>query len=597
VHFIGHGLFRNEQGYLVLDGPGGKNDFVEDTRFAKLFTNARSVKLVVLNSCQGATTSSSRPLTGSAAKIVESGIPAVVAMQFSILDPAAVDFARAFYMSLFRSEEMGRVDVAISRGRHILEAKYGDQRELAAPVLFMRAENGVLFVPETGKTLKDLPKSKDKIDTLHEAAGETSSESEAVRFRRRIAIAKQTARTALTVTLVVFFLSWISFLDAFSLDTRAEFLVMGLGNSLADHPISDDLQIVTIDCKTIPARCDTTAKTRSLIAAAIRNLSATDAGLIALSIVFDVDSAGGFDADPQAGRAIVDAVDEASTPVVIGATQLSDGKLVAPDSLRTAARSIGHGCVETKLGLTRSLPIIVGSAKADERLPSFALASYAAFNNGNVLTQDSALGNATTISFADKPDKQFTISEWYTPGFHNGSCSVIRAGDDVAHRFIKIMPSPETGYRQALTSDIELAQLLAENETAMHDKFAGKLVLLGVLRESRQIRDRFATRDEIFWQADAMNNLLVDEEIVPLRDSVQFWLMLALAALGVALRMHFDLSRRTGLMIMIGVTASLIVAAIYTFANFGNLLNPAYHIVALWAAWGLSGRAGRTWLR
>jgi hypothetical protein len=597
VHFIGHGLFRNDQGYLVLDGPDGKNDFVEDSRFAKLFTNARSVKLVVLNSCKGATTSSSRPLTGAAAKLVESGIPAVVAMQFSIQDPAAIDFARAFYTSLFRSDETGRVDVAISRGRHILEAKYGDQRELAAPVLFMRSMNGVLFVPETGKTLKDLPKSKDKVDTLNEAAEETASESEAAHFRRRVAVAKRAMRTALTVTTIVFFLSWIGFLDAFSLDTRAEFLVMGLGNSLADHPVSGDLQIVTIDCKTVPARCDSAEKRHKLVAETIRNLSTTGPGLIALSVAYRATPDGGFEKSPQSGRVLVDTIREASSPVVIGSLRSSGNALQAPDSLREVVRSVGHGCVEAKLDLARSLPITVASAEAGKTWPSFALAAYAAFNKGTVLTEDTASGTSTIISFADKPDRQFTVSERYVPTLPNSSCWAITPGDEVAHRFIKLMPSPQSGYQNIVTSDTELSQLLAEDASAVRDRYTGKLVLLGQLREDRKIRDRFGTRDEIFWQADAINNLLVDEAIVPLRDSIQFWLMLALAAFGVAFRMRFDLQKRAGLAIMTGVTAALLVGAVYTYSNIGTLLNPAYHIVALWAAWGLAGRAGKTWLR
>jgi CHASE2 domain-containing sensor protein len=608
VHFIGHGLFRNERGYLVLDGPDGKNDFVEDSRFAKLFTNARTVKLVVLNSCKGAKGSSSRQLAGSAAKLVESGIPAVVAMQFSILDPAAVDFARAFYASLFRSDDTGRVDVAVSRGRHILEAKYGDQRELAAPVLFMRSGNGVLFVPETGKTLSDLPKSKDRLDTLEEAAEETASESEAAKFRRRVAVAKQAVRTALTVTMVVFFLSWIGFLDVFSLDTRAEFLVMGFGNSLADHPVSDDLQIVTIDCNTVPTRCDSVEKRHNLVAETIRNVSTTNPGLIALSVAYKPTPEGGFANSPQSGNALADAIREVSSPVVVGSLGLScddpptpecllNLQLRMPDSLREAAHSIGHGCVEAKLELARSLPITVSSTDVDKTWPSFALAAYAAFNNGTLLAGDTSSGNPATVSFADRPDKEFVVSERYMPAFRNSSCQVIKSGDEVSHRFIKLMPSPQAGYQQVLTSDTELSQLLAEDAAAVRDRFAGNLVLLGQLREDKKIKDFLGTRYDIFWQADAINNLLVDEAIVPLRDLYQFWLMILLAAIGVALRMRFDRRKATGAAIMTGVTAALVVGTVYTYGNFGTLLNPAYHIVALWAAWGLAGRAGRTWLR
>jgi len=291
----------------------------------------------------------------------------------------------------------------------------------------------------------------------------------------------------------------------------------------------------------------------------------------------------------------VETIRESSAPVAVSSRRSSDSGLQTPSHLRMAAASVGHGCVETKLGLSRSLPISFASATAGVRLPSLALAAYAAYRGGTVLTQTEA-GSEATVSFTDRQDEHFAVSETYTPIADNEACSAIKPGDVVAHRFMKFTPSPSSDYREVLMSDAELSQLLVEDEGAIRERFAGKLVLLGFLTENRTIPDRFGNRDEIFWHADAMNNLLLDEAIVPMRDSIQFWLMLALAVLGVTLRMRFDLRRGAGIAILTAVTAALAIGAVYTYGNFGTLFNPAYHIVALWAAWALAGRAGRTWI-
>lgn len=599
LHFIGHGLFRNDRGYIVLDGADGRYDAVEDTRFAKLFTNSPSMKLVVLNACKGATTSRTIQFAGSAAKIVECGVPAVIAMQFNILDPAAIDFARAFYTSLFLSDETGRVDVAISRGRHILEAKYGDQRELAAPVLIMRSVNGVLFVPETGRAIRDLPKSGDSIDTLTEASEETPSELEAKKFRRRITVAKAIVRTSLAVTMAVFMASWIGILDLFKFDTGTEFLVMGLANSIAPHEVSEELQIVTVDCKTAPARCtgsEGVGRVRDLLSTAIDNLSAAGAGTVMLDAAFAANEEGEFSSDPQSGARLADAVRASVAPVVTSAVHRSGQLLQTPESLREVAAAVGHGCVESKLGLARSLPIIASDAETGSQWLSLALAAFATHRGGAVLAQADA-SRKVEVSFADRQDQGFALSEQYTARSNNPSCSVISPGDEVAHRFIKLMPSPESGYGSVLMSDTELSQLMLEDPEMLRERFSGKLTVLGIVDGEAAIRDRFGSRDGVFWHADAINNLLLDEAIVPMRDLTQFWLMLALAMLAVALRMYTALSRQVGIVVMIGLTAALAAGSVYTFAYNGVLLNPAYHIIALWAAWFVAGRIGRKWLR
>ena len=58
------------------------------------------LQLVVLNSCQGARTTLADPFAGVATTLIQSGVPAVVAMQFEISDEAAIVFAEELYTNL-----------------------------------------------------------------------------------------------------------------------------------------------------------------------------------------------------------------------------------------------------------------------------------------------------------------------------------------------------------------------------------------------------------------------------------------------------------------------------------------------------------------
>ena len=158
-HFIGHGCFKKgeEDGYVLVnpDSDEYSTEFVptefekleymcaED--FADLFMNHPSMKLVVLNSCQGAQVSSIRPLAGVVPRLFGREIPAVVAMQYPILDEAALRFSNRFYRTLCKGYERGLIDSAITSARNLMHLKGRDDLSFATPVLFMRSGSGAIF--------------------------------------------------------------------------------------------------------------------------------------------------------------------------------------------------------------------------------------------------------------------------------------------------------------------------------------------------------------------------------------------------------------------------------------------------------------------
>ncbi len=72
------------------------------------------LRLVVLNSCEGARTTLTDPYAGVATTLVRLGVPAVVAMQFEISDEAAIVFAEELYTNLIGRQDP--IDAAVGRG-------------------------------------------------------------------------------------------------------------------------------------------------------------------------------------------------------------------------------------------------------------------------------------------------------------------------------------------------------------------------------------------------------------------------------------------------------------------------------------------------
>ena len=142
-HFIGHGTFQNEQGYLVIEDDDCRLRVINDRTFREFFLGSDCTKLVILNACQSATSSSTQPLVGLAPGLVRRGLPAVVAMQYSIHDETAIRFSREFYRALALGLP---VDTAISEARRGIFIDCGaERRDWGTPVLFMRSPDGVIL--------------------------------------------------------------------------------------------------------------------------------------------------------------------------------------------------------------------------------------------------------------------------------------------------------------------------------------------------------------------------------------------------------------------------------------------------------------------
>ncbi len=143
-HFIGHGDFDAtvQEGQIALEDEQGKSHLLMANQLGRLLANHESLKLVVLNSCEGARSSETDLLSSTGAVIARRGIPAVVSMQDMITDRAALEFSRMFYDAL---AEGLAVDEAVTEARIAISMAMVDTMEWGTPVLHMRSVDGQLF--------------------------------------------------------------------------------------------------------------------------------------------------------------------------------------------------------------------------------------------------------------------------------------------------------------------------------------------------------------------------------------------------------------------------------------------------------------------
>lgn len=143
LHFVGHGGYdaKSEEGVLILEDENGNGFPVSGSRIGTMLHDERTLRLVVLNACEGARTSGTDPFAGVAQTIIQQGIPAVIAMQFEITDEAAIAFSNSFYATL---ADGFPVDAALTEARKEIFAN-GNDVEWGTPVLYLRAPDGKIF--------------------------------------------------------------------------------------------------------------------------------------------------------------------------------------------------------------------------------------------------------------------------------------------------------------------------------------------------------------------------------------------------------------------------------------------------------------------
>ncbi|HEX7708072.1 MAG TPA: CHAT domain-containing protein [Thermoanaerobaculia bacterium] len=152
VHFIGHGVFDNEQGTgcLLFEDEGGGEHRVPTDTLRSLFCRA-GVKLVFLNACESGRGALADYNRGVAPGLMAGGVPAVVANQYAVLDHSATAFARRFYWSIAHGACLG--DAAREARIALNYQIHGEAIDWAVPVLFTRDPSDRLCAPREAASI------------------------------------------------------------------------------------------------------------------------------------------------------------------------------------------------------------------------------------------------------------------------------------------------------------------------------------------------------------------------------------------------------------------------------------------------------------
>ena len=147
LHFVGHGGFSElrGEGVLVFEDEAGNGVPVGGPSLAYLLQDHPSLRLAVLNACNGARASREDTFAGTAQVLVQHGVPAVIAMQSEVMDETACGFAEKFYRGLAAGLP---VDACVGEVRRALAAERNP--EWGTPALYLRATDARLFALESG---------------------------------------------------------------------------------------------------------------------------------------------------------------------------------------------------------------------------------------------------------------------------------------------------------------------------------------------------------------------------------------------------------------------------------------------------------------
>ena len=152
LHVVGHG---NEDGLLLWadDAP----TLVSAATLSAVLQQAESVKLAFLNACLAGQVDSTRPFAGIAHQLLQTGLPAVIAMRYEILNRPAVTFAESVYEALVTGPCRGHIDAAVSMARNNLYINDPNRVDYATPILWLNAESGRIMRFEDDEQTRGSP--------------------------------------------------------------------------------------------------------------------------------------------------------------------------------------------------------------------------------------------------------------------------------------------------------------------------------------------------------------------------------------------------------------------------------------------------------
>jgi hypothetical protein len=603
LHFVGHGDFDETKATLRFNDEAGRPRPLDHETLGKLIANEQSLRLVVLNSCKGAALSSTTAFLGMAPRLVEAGVPAVVAMQFPIRDDEALCFVKAFYGALFGGEDRGSVDVAIGHARTALEMDFAGTRAFGVPAVFVRYDEGVLFRVVTDSVLRDsilapprdvardkalireIEANRRRVDATDGGAPEHQAVladrlDELTRAKRRVRLRTWSILTGVLVALVAALAFAVNLLNRVPLSWLLAASPVWFGDPRAGAiGFADSIQFTTTSLDSAAL-----LQLRPSYAALVDKLS--DAG--ARVIVFDV-----FFRTPRPAEDIVLAQAFArarrkGTGVVFGTLDLVGGKPNVVPALAATA-SVGGVCLgENKALFPGIVPLFTWGEEEDvATVPSLALAAAAAWRQARVMVDVREVG-ASLVDKTGRVIDRVRPTRERTVSFLPPDCPMIAPGSRYAELLATRVPVEK--WRDPLRQHDLFTVVQSSPEQLGWAR--GKAVMVGAYTAGELSRRRTGFRtDERYGverQADALATILSDAELAPLGGLGQLVVIGLGSAIGAWTAFRSTRGRRRrDLAVAGGAMAGFFLLATIAYWSAGKLVDILYPAVALGLSYGI----------
>lgn len=156
-HFTGHGSFDEQaehgKGSLTFASEHGGPQILTAEKVAQLLSGHSSLRLVILNACEGARTNAQDIFSSTAATLLSQSrsLMAVLAMQTKITDRAALLFTRTFYAALAKGVP---VETAVTEARIAIGITMPKTLEWATPVLYTHSPLPILFTMKQAQRIE-----------------------------------------------------------------------------------------------------------------------------------------------------------------------------------------------------------------------------------------------------------------------------------------------------------------------------------------------------------------------------------------------------------------------------------------------------------
>ncbi len=145
LHFIGHNIFPDDDptGAIILETPERLTHIINAKQLADLLGKHPTLQLVLLNTCRAAKTIGDGGLINITSTLLQTGLPAIVSMQFNLSEKVAIKLAGSFYQKLADGHS---IDKALTLARIDLHDAW-KHLEWGVPVLHLHEGHGNLFGP------------------------------------------------------------------------------------------------------------------------------------------------------------------------------------------------------------------------------------------------------------------------------------------------------------------------------------------------------------------------------------------------------------------------------------------------------------------